>query len=464
LPRLPRTFGAHGRRGLALAAVAAIPLGLLPGAASAGGDDRPVNMPGHGDVRSSYYTDWSVYSGYTLTNAVANGQIANLNELQYAFVNVAPNTSVAGSPIECQLGDSWADTDMPYGDGTGRPSIDGTTDNWSGMQGNFKQILELKKKFPNVRVVASLGGFTWSSYFSDAALTPAARQHLVQSCVNLLIKGNVPGYAPGAAKGVFDGIDIDWEYPGSAGASTTNGNGNPTARPQDTQDFTALLQQFRTDFDAYSHSTHGQHYLLTAALSANPSKIALLQVHQISQLLDQLNVMDYDFHGPWEATGPTDFQSELFPSATEAAAVGAQNQFSVDQSINAYLNAGAPRDKLIVGIPFYGHGWTGVQPGSTNGLYQPATGPTADGGTANWNVIQKLGYQPHRDPATGGYWVYDPASTNLYVVDDPVEIVQKMQYVEHRGLGGAFSWSLDGDDTAGSLVAAMATGLAGNHH
>jgi chitinase len=131
-------------------------------------------------------------------------------------------------------------------------------------------------------------------------------------------------------------------------------------------------------------------------------------VRAISGLLDQLDVMDYDFHGPWEATGPTDFQSELYPSANETPA----NQFSVDQSVTAFLKAGADRRKLLVG-----------------------------------------------DPTTGGYWVYDPTSTNLYVVDDPTEIVQKMHYIKQRGLGGAFYWSLDGDDTAGSLGAAVDLGL-----
>lgn len=446
------------RTGLAAVAAAAVvvPLGFASGASA---------HDWHGDdqlVRSGYYTDWSVYSGFTLKSAVDSGAAAHLNQIQYAFVNVAPTDAAAShptGPIECQIGDAWSDYQMPFGGSTGRPSIDGTADDWSGLQGNFKQILELKKLHPNIKVVASLGGFTWSDWFSDASLTAATRQHLVSSCVDLLIKGDLPGLPAGAAKGVFDGIDIDWEYPGSAGNHATNAAGNPTARPQDTANFTLLLKEFRSQLDALAKSDkhHGRapHYLLTAALSANPSKIALLQVRQVSQLLDQLDVMDYDFHGPWEATGPTDFQSELYPSSKESPA----NQFSVDQSINAYLKAGADRRQLLVGVPFYGHGWTGVQDGGTFGLYQPATGPTADGGTANWNVISKLGYQPHRDPVTGGYWVYDPASTNLYVVDDPTQIVQKMQYVKQRGLGGAFYWSLDGDDSAGSLGAAVDLGL-----
>jgi len=440
------------RTGLAAVAVAAVvvPLGFASGASAH--DANHDNAL----VRSGYYTQWSVYSGFTPKSVVDDGDAAHLSQIQYAFINVAPNTSKPGNPIECQSADPWADWQTPYYNASN--SVNGK-DDAGVLHGNFNQLLELKQKFPNIKVVASLGGFTLSDWFSDASLTNQSREHLVASCVDMLINGNLPGLPAGAAKGVFDGIDIDWEYPGAAGNHTTNSAGNPTARPQDTANFTLLLKEFRSQLDAVAraNSAHHKapHYLLTAALSANPSKIALLQVHTVSRLLDQLDVMDYDFHGPWEATGPTDFQSELYPSSKESPA----NQFSVDQSINAFLKAGAERHKLLVGVPFYGHGWTGVQDGGTAGLYQPATGPTADGGTANWNVISKLGYQPHRDPITGGYWVYDPTSTNLYVVDDPTEIVQKMHYVKQRGLGGAFYWSLDGDDTAGSLGAAVDLGL-----
>jgi len=473
MPRMPRMARHTARRGIALAAALAIPLALAPAAAAH--DNGKGNGQGP-DVRSGYYTQWSVYSGFTLKSVIDNGDASHLNEIDYAFINVAPETTgklggtdqyvpVADTPIECRSIDPWADYQMPFG-GVGQPaSIDGSADDWSGLQGNFKQILELKAKYPNIKVIASLGGFTLSDWFSDAALTEQTREHLVQSCVNMLINGNLPGLPEGAAKGVFDGIDVDWEYPGVPGdhATTLPPVAGPTARPDDTKNFTALLREFRSQLDqaAATSPINGKkpHYLLTAALSANPSTIAKLQVKDISRTLDQLDVMDYDFHGPWEATGPTDFQSELYPSPKETPA----NQFSVDSSINTYLAAGADRGKLIVGVPFYGHGWTGVQDGGTHGLYQPATGPTAaDGGTATWNVVSKLGYQPYRDPTTGGYWVYDPASTNLYVIDDPTEIVQKMQYVTQRGLGGAFYWSLDGDDSAGSLGAAVDLGLAGH--
>ena len=453
--RTQSRFKVTSRRGAAAAVTAAaiaVPLGFAPGASAH--DTQHGNV----DVRAGYYTQWSVYSGFTPKSVVDNGDASHLNEIQYAFINVAPSGGTTG-PIECSSIDPWADWQTPFYNASN--SVNGQ-DDAGPLHGNFNQLIELKQKFPNIKILASLGGFTLSDWFSDAALTDQSRQHLVQSCINMLIDGNLPGLPAGAAKGLFDGIDIDWEYPGAAGNHTTNAAGNPTARPEDTVNFTKLLDDFRDGLNAAAkaNKVHGKtpHYLLTAALSANPSKIALLQVKDVSKQLDQIDIMDYDFHGPWEATGPTDFQSELFPSPKETPA----NQFSVDQSVNAFLQAGADRRKLIVGVPFYGHGWTGVQDGGTHGLYQPATGPTADGGTATWNVISKLGYQPYRDPTTGGYWVYDPASTNLYVVDDPTEILQKMQYVTKRNLGGAFYWSLDGDDSAGSLGAAVDLGLAGH--
>jgi chitinase len=448
---MPRLAQLMRRRGLALTAALAIPLGLAIPAASA---TSPSQTPGASDVRSGYYTQWSVYSGFTPKSVVDNGDAAHINTINYAFINVAPNTAVAGSPIECSSIDPWADWQTPYYDASN--SVNGQNDS-GPLHGNFNQLLELKAKYPNLRIVASLGGYTLSDWFSNASLTKQARQHLVQSCVNMLISGNLPGLPAGAAKGIFDGIDIDWEYPGAAGNHTVTSTGDPTARPEDTANFTALLQEFRTQLDQAGHVNHANpHYLLTAALSASPAKAALLQVSKITHILDRLDVMTYDFHGPWEATGPTDFQSNLFPSPNPLQP--ANNRFSIEDSVNAYLGAGADRSKVIVGVPFYGHGWTGVADGGTHGLYQPATGPTADG-SPTWKAVQKLGYQPYRDPVTGGYWVYDTASTNMIVIDDPSQIVQKMKYVNDRKLGGAFFWSLDGDDSAGSLGAAIDFGL-----
>ena len=122
----------------------------------------------------------------------------------------------------------------------------------------------------------SLGGFTLSKYFSDAALTDASRKKLVSSCIDLFIKGNLPGMPAGTAAGVFDGFDLDWEWPGS------EGNAGNIIRPEDRQNFTKLAAEFRKQLDALGHG-----YLLTAFLPAAPAKIdAGFEVGKIFKYLD----------------------------------------------------------------------------------------------------------------------------------------------------------------------------------
>ena len=157
----------------------------------------------------------------------------------------------------------------------------------------------------------SIGGWTHSKYFSDVAATAATRQAFVASCVDLLLKGNLPADpaaiwppsagGPGAAAGVFDGIDIDWEYPG-----IDPGNGADHS-PADVHNATLLLQEFRRQLDAYGAST-GKHYLLTADLPAgNVNSSGSWELAQVAQTVDWINLLTFDFHGSWDAW--TDFNS-----------------------------------------------------------------------------------------------------------------------------------------------------------
>src|SRR5262245_48242302 len=105
---------------------------------------------------------------------------------------------------------------------TSANSVDGSTDAWNQpLKGNFNQLKELKAKYPHLKVLISLGGWTYSKYFSDVAATDAARKKFVSSCIDIYIKGNLPVYngagGPGTGVGIFDGIDLDWEWPGAEG-------------------------------------------------------------------------------------------------------------------------------------------------------------------------------------------------------------------------------------------------------
>jgi chitinase len=330
--------------------------------------------------------------------------------------------------------------------------VDGVADTWDQpLRGNFNQLRELKARHPNLSVLVSLGGWSFSKYFSDAALTPASRRAFAASCIDLFIKGNLPQLAgdpaggPGAAAGVFDGIDLDWEWPGS------DGNAGNIIRPEDKRNYGLLMAELRRQLDAYGRQTH-RHYALSAFLPAAPAKISAgIDVRSVFRSLDWATVQGYDLHGTWE-TG-TNHQAQLFSPAADPA----PERFSADLAIRSYLCAGAPAGKLLLGIPYYGRGWAGV-PDVNHGLYQPGTGPapaTFDAGVEDYKVLKTLPGQRFTDRRAGATWLYD--GSTFWSYDDLPAIAAKTRYVTANRLGGTMVWELDGDD--GTLTAAIANGL-----
>jgi chitinase len=441
----------HRRAALATAAVlslAIVPVAVAspaladPGRTTAAADPHADN----GKVSVGYFTQWGIYSGFYEKNLVASGAVNKLTEIDYAFSNIAADGT-------CASADSWADWQKPV---DAAHSVDGTADTWSqSIAGNFNQLRELKKAYPNLKIVMSVGGWSESTNFSAAAATPESRAKFAQSCIDMYIKGNLPGVAPGAAAGIFDGIAIDWEYPDEVG------NGNPHG-PQDTHDFTLLLQELRNQLDA-AGKTAGKHYVLTADTPSGPEKVSHIEVGPVSKIVDWMNVMTFDFHGPWETTGPTNFQSNLFPSPFDPAPRPTpgdpypdNGEISTFEVVANYLAQGASPHKIAISIPFYAHGWTGVAPGPDgDGLYQPATGVASD------VVYNQIAAQPgtvHHDPITGAVSKYDPASKTFWTYDDPQSIREKVMFLKVLGLRGDMTWSLDGDTADGQLVNAF--GLA----
>ena len=408
------------------------------GAASAGEDGNG----GAGDrlQRVAYFVQWGIYARqYFVKNVATSGQAAHLTTINYAFGGVSQDGL-------CTSLDTWADFQRPVG---ADESVDGVADApGQALNGNFNQLRKLKRQFPGLRVVMSLGGFTGSAFFSDAALTPASRQKLVSSCLDMFIRGNLASGA-GAAAGVFDGIDIDWEWPGSPAA-----DGNHV-RPEDRANFTLLMAEFRSQLDALGRQSH-RHYLLTAFLPADPAKItAGFEVPQIFRSLDWATVQGYDLHGTWEST--TNFQSALFSPSGD---LSTPTRFSVDLAIQSYLAKRAPARKLVLGVPFYSRGWTGV-PDVDHGLFQTSTGAapaTFDPGVEDFKVLAaRPGFQLFRDRRDGVAWLFD--GSTFWTFDDPTALHEKMDYVTDHRLGGAMAWSLDSDDAHASLVRAMDSGL-----
>jgi chitinase len=446
------------RRIIGRLAVAACSLSLVVGlpalTTAASAHQQPEHHQGPAYKRVGYFTQWGVYGrNYQVKNLQTSGTAAKLTHLNYAFANVGTDGKCFEANVPGQ-GDAWADYQRPL---DAASSVDGTADTAEqALAGNFNQLRELKKANPRLKTMISIGGWGWSTNFSDAALTPASRSAFVASCIDVFIKGNLPLLdgkgGPGSASGLFDGIDIDWEWPASAG------NAGTVYRPQDKRNFTALTAEFRRQLDAYGRRTH-RHYDLSAFLPAAPAKIdAGFEARRIFDYLDFGTVQGYDFHGPYEAT--TNQQSALTTPRNSPV----PNEFSDAQAVGDWLERGAPARQLVLGVPFYGQGWTGVPDGGTHGLYQPSTGPapaTWQSGNEDYHALKALAasgtYQVHRDTRSGFAWLYD--GTNFWTYDDPQVLRAKTAWIRAHGLGGAMVWSLDGDTTDGELITAIDRGL-----
>jgi chitinase len=277
---------------------------------------------------------------------------------------------------------------------------------------------------------------------------------LVSSCIDLYIKGNLPKDGPrggpAAAAGLFDGIDLDWEWPASEGEP-----GN-VVRPEDKQNFTALTAEFRSQLDAYGKRTR-KHYELSAFLPADPAQAAKgIDTRTVFRNLDFATIQGYDLHGTWEPN--TNHQGQLFSPRADPT----PQRFSVELAINHYLKGGAPKHKVVMGVPYYGRGWTGV-PGTNRGLYQGPGTPapaTYEAGYEDFKVLNALPRaNRHYDLRAVAVWNFDPKTGTFWTYDDERTARAKAVYVRARGLGGAMVWSLDGDDARGSLTRAIHSGL-----
>ena len=252
---------------------------LAPDASAVDDPTRPdAGMQPLGAQRIvAYFAAWGVYGrDYHVADIPAD----RLTHINYAFANISADGA-------CVLGDPYADIDKFY-----------EGDSWDAgaLRGSFNQLLKLKQAHPHVKTLISVGGWSWSGRFSDAALTATSRASFAASCVAMMKQYG------------FDGIDIDWEYPVSGGLPAN------TTRPEDEGNFTLMMRELRDQLDALE-AADGRDYLLTIAAPAGPGIYANLEIAQLGEILDWINVMTYDFNGGWAAV--TNFNAPLYASAAD---------------------------------------------------------------------------------------------------------------------------------------------------
>ena len=376
---------------------------------------------GHRHHLVGYFPQWGTYGGYNVKNVITSGSAPLLTHLNYAFANVANN--------QCQSLDPWADYQNPL---PADQTVNGQADSQdpNAFVGNFHQLQELKRRYPKLQIVISIGGGSSDpTAFSNAAL-PQNRRAFVKSCVDMFIHGN---FAPGIHQpGIFDGIDIDWEYPASD-ADRTN--------------FTALLREFREQLDRIRPGLP-----LTIAAPAGSWAYQYIDLAKVQHSLSFFNLMNYDFAGPWNYE--TGFVAPLYRSLKDPDVYN-----NADAAVQAYLDAGVEPEKIVFGMPFYGYEWGDV-PNIDDGLFEPGT-PENWGAGYNYIVTILSQYQQFRDAINQEPWLYD--GYNFWTYDDPTSLAFKMDYVRKNRLGGAMFWELSSDTFDGALIKTLAKGLRCNH-
>jgi chitinase len=430
-------------------------------------------------IVSAYFADWDIYGrGYFVKNIPAD----KLNVIQYAF-GVPTFDATTGTP-GCNVLDTWADFQAPQAAGN---SVDGVADNSADANqhlfGNFNQLRKLKAAHPGLKVEISLGGWSKSTYFADAAATPARRAAFVSACINTFIKGNLPtGGWPtqaggdGAAAGLFDGIDVDWEYP------TQLAGGNVDYGPADRHNATLLFAEFRKQLDELGKANH-THYLLTAALPAARSATNYYELASASRYLDWDNVMTYDYNVPGGTVAAPDtlfLPDPRDPNATDWT-------WNTVGTVAWYLRNGVPASKIVVGVPFYGNQYI-----RSGGLYQKFDNTGLDSNSLQWDQMPQPSYHSLVDQAgivdvqgtTGalGYtanwdrWAGEPYLTNpaaahtlasgtvtvptVIVYSSPRSLRERINLVREWDLRGVMAWEISQDSDSHALAGALGSLLS----
>jgi len=348
-----------------------------------------------------YLGSWAVYRPAAGKFSVEDIDPTLCTHLIYSFAGLNENTS------------SIISLDPPY----------------DITRGAFKRAVALKNRNPSLQVTIAIGGWTeGSEKYSKMASTSASRKTFIDSVVAFIKEHD------------FDGLDLDWEYPANRGG-----------KPEDKQNFVLLCKELREAFAP-------MRWLLTAAIGAGKTTVdSAYDLPAISQYLDFIHLMAYDYHGKWDLV--TGHNAPLYARDDESPAAKMLNvQFSVDY----ILEKGVPANKLIVGLPLYGRTFLLQNPQNPS-IAAPATKTafagnyTREDGFLGYNEICEL--QLTEPKAWRVVWQKAHQAPfmfkdNMWLsYDDDYSLGLKVAFAVSRGAGGIMVWSVDTDDFRGNCGA-----------
>ncbi|KAH9046886.1 glycoside hydrolase family 18 protein [Lactarius hengduanensis] len=354
-----------------------------------------------GKYSVGYFVNWGIYGRKFPPSSIP---AQDLTHILYAFANIRPNTG------EVFLSDLWADQDIHY------PG-DSWSDSGTNLYGNFKAIYELKKRHRHLKLLLSIGGWTYSPSFHPVVVSPAHRAEFVRSAVSL-----VEDYG-------LDGLDVDYEYP----------QNDAQARG-----YVELLRELRAALDEHARRKYADYrFLLTIAAPCGPDNYHKLHIREMVPLLDFWNLMAYDFSGSWDKVA--NHQANMFGGPISAS-----------QAVEWYISRGVPRHRVILGVPLYGRSFL-----HTDGPGTPFSGlgqGSWESGVYDYRALPLPGSYILRDERVMASWTYDYVHKEMISYDDEVVGRWKGEYIAQEGLGGSMFWELSGDKGGASRE-----GMEGGH-
>lgn len=296
-------------------------------------------------------------------------------------------------------------------------------DNAARDSTNFLILHQLKARNPDLKILVSIGGWTHSKGFSDAVLTEESRKKLTASGIDFLLKYKL------------DGLDFDWEYPALQGD-------NNVVRPEDKENFVAMLKSFREALDSVG-SIDNKHYLSTIASGGFRTYLELNDLAEAQKYLDFINIMAYDFYTAGDDI--TGHHANLYPN-------GAKGR-SAQTTVEEHIEFGVPAEKLVLGVPFYGRMWNGVN-SQDNGLFQSGKFEMGLPYQQIFALSKNSSYSRFWDEKAGAPYLYSIKDSAWVTFEDPESLALKMKFVKEKGLAGAMFWEMSEDNT-GTLLDAL---------
>jgi chitinase len=410
-----------------------------------------TGVPGNaGSVVGAYFVEWGVYGRKYTADMVPFDKITHL---LYGFIPICGRNEaltlsgladslaalqracVGKKDFEVTIHDPWAALEMP--------------------KANFKELAKKKQQYPNVKILPSIGGWTLSDPFFELAGDPAKRAVFINSVQRFLQEHTF-----------FDGVDIDWEYPGGGGANPSLGSA------ADTANYTTLMTELRNALDELGQR-NGRRYLLTSAVGATSAKIAKVEYGKLfanpaKPTIDLIFAMTYDYYGPWKDNTTRGHMAGLYAPTQKLP-----EDFHGDATIKSMLAAGVPPQNLALGVAMYGRAWQGVQfkngsalsldlsDSANNGQAWAAEASMWEAGIMDYKFIASkyrnaAGYTYSFDPVAKAPYLYSLEQGRFISFEDPCSTLAKHEYAQKKKLAGLFAWEIDGDDAEYSLLKAMA--------